>query len=92
MAEIGTIKSGLYYIKMTVSEATKCGFGYKPGQCICMYCNNIANPIYYIPVLNDTLCENCFNNWKIRAKKYEEDVTFENNKLTQVKTRLGIVS
>lgn len=91
MAEIGTTESGLYYVKMDVAEAAKCGFGYKPGRCICMYCNNIADPVYYIPVLNDTLCEICFNSWKTRAKRYKEDVAFENNKLTQVKTQLGII-
>lgn len=66
-------EKGFLVIEMSLEEARKLGFGIQEG-CICMHCNGIIEePIYYIAVLNDTMCKECFDKWYEQAINYPED-------------------
>lgn len=65
-------------IKMNMKEAESIGFGLGGGACICMDCNNVCyDDIYYVAVLNDTLCEECYNEYIKEATYYPEDSEIE---------------
>lgn len=77
MAEIVNNDKGFKVLKLSPQEALNAGMGI-PAGCICVHCNNIiANNIYYIAVLNDCMCENCYNEWFKDSKYYPEDAKIE---------------
>lgn len=66
-------EKGFLIIKTeTISEALKLG-----GMAICDSCNKASFTGFYIAVLNYWYCENCFNDWNSRAKRYYEDTKIE---------------
>ena len=70
-------KNGHLCIEMTNVEAvTKCSFGFGFGL-ICDNCNEDITfneePIYYIAVLNELFCKDCFDDFIENAPYYEED-------------------
>lgn len=44
---------------------------------ICDSCGKVANKGYYIAVLNQWFCEDCYKEWLMRATRYVEDIPFE---------------
>lgn len=66
------LECGLTYYEATRPEIARLGgIGY------CDECNEIAEKGYLVPVLNHYMCEECFEDWKKRAKKYPEDLYIE---------------
>lgn len=47
---------------------------------ICDSCGMPANKGYYIAVLNQWFCEDCFKEWYERATRYKEDEFYEKEK------------
>lgn len=91
MAEVVDNNKALFVIKMTPEESAKIGFGFTPGECICANCNMVINgPIYYIAVLNDTMCEDCYKKFIRTAKRYPEDDEFEESNFIYYAQLLGI--
>ncbi|MDU2156359.1 hypothetical protein [Clostridium sp.] len=74
-------KNGLIYYKINNEDQLKLilfrilGFS-------CDSCNKTIEKVYYIPVLNWGMCEECFQDWKNRAIKYAEDEWFEKQNVT----------
>ena len=76
-------KNGHLCIEMTISEALhKCRFGVLVLELgVCDNCNtqlvNNEEPVYYIAVLNELFCKDCFDDYIENAPYYEEDKDFE---------------
>lgn len=79
MAKKIKTEKGFLVIKMNTVEAARIGFGIGgSGACICMECNNPCfDIIYYIAVLNDTMCAKCYNEYIKEATYYPEDSDIE---------------
>lgn len=81
--EIVQNKKNFRVIKINKDEAVKLGFGIIEDSehlCICMGCNeDCGDEIYYVPVLNDTFCKECYEMWLNNPGtiKYPEDSPFE---------------
>lgn len=60
----------VYKITKPELESVDCGN-------ICDFCNTAVNEGYLITVLNQFVCEGCFEDWKDRGKYYEEDIDRE---------------
>lgn len=87
-------KKDFKVVKITKEEAIKLGFGIIEGEehlCVCMGCNNdCEDKIYYIPVLNDTFCNECYEMWinNPGTIRYEEDSPFEDSNFEYIKEQL----
>ena len=46
--------------------------------------------IYYIAVLNDTMCKECYKKWVKSAKRYAEDIPIENKNFNYYKNLLRL--
>lgn len=68
-------RNGLIYYEIDHDDQLKLiisgAFGNK-----CDSCYKTIDKVYYIPVLNWGMCEECFQDWQKRAIKYEEDEWF----------------
>lgn len=87
MAELFVNEKGFKIFKVNVSEIVEAFGGYG----ICDWCNedsSIEN--YYIPVLNHCYCPKCYENWNNKAKRYKEDIPFENKKVQWAKEQLNL--
>lgn len=60
----------VYRITKPELESVDCGN-------ICDFCNTAVNKGYLIPVLNQFVCDGCFEDWKDRGKYCEEDIGHE---------------
>ena len=75
---------GYSYIKVEHDECLEWG-----GLGICDSCLKPLHPGYLVFILNSCMCEDCFNEWKARAKKYEDDIALqEANHLNYYKAHL----
>ena len=71
-------KKGFLIIEMSIKEADSIGFGFEGGACICLGCNNICiQNVYYVAVLNETMCEDCVKDFIENSTRYEEDIPYE---------------
>lgn len=77
-------KNGHLCIEMTMDEALhKCGFGVPSLElAVCDNCNDqLFNDdkefVYYIAVLNELFCKDCYEDYIENAPYYEEDKDFE---------------
>lgn len=83
-------------ICMSISEARAIGFGidyFGKGTVICDRCSKYINvSTYYIAILNQCLCPNCYHEWYIHAKRYDDiyhsDSAFENKHFERITTAL----
>ena len=78
-------------ISLSTEDAASLGFGIDgSGACICMRCGKgcLSGDIYYIAVLNDTMCKNCYEKWVKSAKRYTEDIPIENRNFNYYKKLL----
>lgn len=47
---------------------------------VCAHCNDVLkgnNPAYYVAVLNDVLCEECYKDFISTSTRYAEDAEYE---------------
>lgn len=84
MAKKVTNDKGFLVIEISAREALdKCGFGYHSldySELICDICNKWledSNKLFYVAVLNEVICEDCYIDWVANATRYEEDIDFE---------------
>lgn len=81
MANVIKNDKGFKVISMSISEAKAIGFGIDDVDkrvIICDKCGKRVNvATYYIAVLNQCLCPNCYYEWYIHAKRYDEDKSYE---------------
>ena len=88
MAKIVNNDKGFKVISLSTEDAASLGFGIDgSGTCICMHCNKgcLSGDIYYIAVLNDTMCKNCYERWIKSATRYAEDIPIENRNFNHYK-------
>lgn len=93
MAKIVNNDKGFKVISLSTKDATSLGFGlYCSGACVCMHCNKVcvSGDIYYIAVLNDTMCKDCYEEWLKDAKRYSEDIPIEDRNFNYCKETLGL--
>jgi len=71
--EILYTKQGYSYIKCNCRECYEWG-----GACICDSCGVLMEKdVYLIYVLAQAFCEECFQEWKERAKRYDDDIKLQ---------------
>ena len=88
MAKIVSNDKGFKVISLSTEDAASLGFGIDgSGTCICMHCNKgcRSGDIYYIAVLNDTMCKKCYERWIKSATRYAEDIPIENRNFNYYK-------
>ena len=59
---------------------------------ICDYCNDeikAEDTCYYVAVLNQVMCKDCFERWHQSAKYYPEDVDFEKQNFQRTQDMLA---
>lgn len=90
-------KNGHLCIEMTMTEAIdKCGFGISSDrEGLCDNCNERLfeeqeEPVYYVAVLNELFCKDCFDDYIENASYYEEDKDFEINQYNHYAKILNI--
>lgn len=93
MAKIVNNDKGFKVISLSIEDAASLGFGlYGSGACVCMHCNKgcLSGDIYYIVVLNDTMCKDCYEEWLKDAVKYADDAPYEEQNFNRYKEALGL--
>lgn len=62
-------------------------------QCVCDWCGSLCHKSYdgyYIAVLNQWFCKECFEEWKQRAVWYPEDASIERKNFDFYAPLLGV--
>lgn len=93
MAKIVKNDKGFKVISLSTEDAASIGFGlYGSGACVCMHCNKdcLSGDIYYIAVLNDTMCKDCYEEWLKDAVKYADEAPYEEQNFNRYKEALGL--
>lgn len=86
MAKVINTKKGFKIIEMSFTEAFDiCMFGFTENginRIVCDNCNEQINgnqTVYFIPVLNQAFCKNCFDEWYANAEYFEKDKEYEDD-------------
>lgn len=89
MAKIIENKKGFKIIRIDRSELIERLAGY---GCvgICDRCSSHSVAGYYIAVLNQWFCQNCFYDWYITAVNYPEDRRIEESNFNRMKSILNL--
>lgn len=94
---------GFLVIAMNVAEAVAiCKFGVediknKAHLLICDRCNKrldnipINDEVYYVAALNHLLCINCYREWIAYAKRYDEDIPYEERYFNKYAKKLNLI-
>lgn len=92
MAESVRNDKGFKVIRLSTEEAEKLGWGIDhSGECICTGCDGlISGDIYYVIVLNDTMCKECYEEWYGKAVNYAEDRGYEERVFKGISKLLGL--
>ena len=93
MAKIVNNDKGFKVISLSIKDAASLGFGpYGSGACVCMNCNKdcLSGNIYYVAVLNDTMCKDCYEKWLKRATRYADDALYEEQNFNYYREALGL--
>ena len=93
MAKIVNNDKGFKVISLSTEDAASLGFGIDgSGTCIFIHCNKCCRSgyIYYIVVLNYTMCKKCYERWIKSATRYAEDIPIENRNFNHYKEVLGL--
>ena len=77
-------------IKATADEMRKVTRMFSFG--ICDYCGGQPRVGYYIAVINRWYCQECFDNFKERAKWYRQDSMIEERNFQYYGKLLGVIS
>ena len=86
--DCGVIASGVF---AGFSMLNVCG----GERIICDNCNTeitAENTCYYVAVLNQVMCKDCFERWHRSAKYYPEDVPYETENFDRNARKLGLVA
>lgn len=83
MATIIENKKGFRVIKTSNTECIEWG-----GAAVCDHCNAAASFGYLVSVLNHWICPECFDEWYKGAKRYEEDMPYEQRRMNEYKSAL----
>lgn len=89
-------KNGHLCIEMTIDEAiNKCEFGIPNAEAVCDNCNTLLTleqkePVYFVAVLNELFCKDCYDDYIENAPYYEEDKDFELEHYNYYSKVLGI--
>lgn len=79
MRRIEETNNGYYYADVSIRECI--GWG---GLGLCDTCNEpIVDGGHLIFILGSCLCDNCFNDWLSRSKRYEEDIQIQQDNSEQ---------
>ena len=85
MAKIIENTKGFRVIEVSLQECLGwCGLG------LCDWCGKGVGPGYFVAVLNSVMCGKCYENWMLRAQRFEEDREFEEDNFNYMKERLGL--
>lgn len=84
MAKLRFTKNGLYVVDLSIEECIKLEYGFVENgkhYFLCNMCNDVINTkpdsiIHYVPVLNDTYCDNCMKEIE-EYENYEEDINIQ---------------
>lgn len=92
MAELVKNDKGFKVIKLSTEEASKLGWGINYlGECVCTDCDElISGGIYYVVVLNDTMCKECYEKWYEKAVNCAEDREYEERVFNRISQQLGL--
>lgn len=91
---------GFLIIEMTPDEAINiCDFGIydvtdRQTYLICDNCNKLLNfekQVYYIAVLNYLVDKDCYNDWVSHAKRYNEDIAYEEKLFNKYAAKLALI-
>lgn len=85
MAEIIVNPKEFSVIQMTGIETLKFG-----GIGVCYSCNKGSFTHYYIAVLNQCYCQDCYFDWTKRAVNHKEDRVIEKNNFERIKRYFGL--
>lgn len=84
-------EQGFLVIEMSREEADSIGFGIGGGACICLVCNEFCTPnVYYVAVLNETMCKECLEEFLAANSRYEEDMSYETRNYERYAKQLGL--
>lgn len=84
-------EKGFLIIQMSTCEASKLGWGTEYGEFLCATCNCLLGPdVYYVAVLNDTMCEECLEEFLDENNRYEEDIHYETQMYEYYAKKLGL--
>lgn len=75
------------FLVIETSRSECISFG---GMAVCDYCNAASEVGYYIAVLNCWYCPKCFEEWKKRAKWYQEDADVEKRNYEAYSQIIGV--
>jgi hypothetical protein len=88
------IENGFSNILLNDREALEVDFGLiEKGKhiTVCCRCNEACeDQVYYIPALNDCMCEKCYQGWIKKAKYYPEDRYYEKRNFDHIAEELGL--
>lgn len=91
---------GFLIIEMTPDEAINiCNFGIydvtdRQIYLICDSCNkslNFEERVYYIAVLNQLVDKDCYTDWISHAKRYNEDIDYEEGLFNKYAAKLALI-
>lgn len=85
MAKVVKNEKGFKVIEVSLTECVQWG-----GLGICDSCGNASFKGYYVAVLNQMFCENCYKKWCERAIYYPEDSRIEERNFEIYKKILNI--
>lgn len=86
-AKLNYTRNGYSYIKCTAQDCLDWG-----GMAMCDNCNEKMSKdkeIYLVFVLSRVLCEECFEEWEKRSKKYESDLILQKDRQLNWYRRYG---
>ena len=89
MANIKENKKGFKVIQVSRSELMD-KLGLYGAMGVCDRCNGITSTGYYIAILNQWFCPDCYQDWYHGTKRYPEDVAIENNNFEFYKNMFGL--
>lgn len=93
MAKIVNNDKGFKVISLSTEDAASLSFGVNgSGDCVCMRCSKycLSGDIYYIAVLNDTMCKDCYEKWLRGAKGCSGVIPIEDRNFNYYKEILGL--
>lgn len=85
MAQIINSDKKFKVIDVSLSDCIKMG-----GLGICDHCNTPIDKGYFVAVLDNVICEKCYNSWHHRAENYPEDRRAEERIFNRMKSILNL--
>ena len=86
MATLWQNDKQLKIIKMTWREYVAVSDGW--GLCSCCGNNSAEEPLYYVALVGDIYCPDCFDAYYSGAKRYKSDIEREQENFIKVRNKL----